>query len=204
MSAASYIVSEVSYILAMNGPQADKYSMLYHATTILLHRPFRTNPSCRNICTQATAEMEHLLCLLDGTYGLTRVTYLMAYCTYTAATVAMLDLHDGIHSSQMRLNTYLRALYSVRSSCPGIQRSIDIIIKALAHSRPTKAASPGAVVAPQQPEEPAPLPMFPFDEMYDFNVQGMQEQGDLPFGSLDPFATDWSFMANDIFSQTYA
>ena len=107
--------------------------MLYYITTILLHRPFRNNNECRSICRQASAEVEHLLLLLERCMGLTHVTYIMAYCAYTGATVAMLELYDGVEGSQARVNTFLRALYCVRTSCPGIQRSIDIIIKGLEH-----------------------------------------------------------------------
>lgn len=173
--------------------------MLFYTTTILLHRPFRSNPRCRAICTQATTEMEHLLQLLDTNLGLRHVTYLMAYCAYTAATVALLDLNDQIDGSQARLNTYLRALYSLRTSCPGIQRSIDIVIKAMSNVQPTQPAVSAPQTMPERPVDPGPLPMFPFDDVDAF---GAHDQAALRFGTLDPFAMDWSMMTDDIFSHT--
>jgi len=147
--------------------------------------------------------MEHLLLLLEATLGLTHVTYLMAYCAYTAATVAMLDLHDGTEGSQARVNTYLRALYGVRTSCPGIQRSIDIIIKAFEYRKPSQPQPPTITnpVAVKRTPEPDQLPAFPFDEFYGSAGLDPFNQTALPFGSLDPFAMDWSLMANDVFGQ---
>jgi len=175
--------------------------MLFYTTTILLHRPFRSNHRCRAICTEAAAEMEHLLLLLETTFGLTHVTYLMAYCAYTAATVAMLDMHDGTEGSQARVNTYLRALYGVRTSCPGIQRSIDIVIKAFEYRKPSHPQPPttSTQVAVERAPEPDQLPAFPFDEFYDIAGLDPMNQTVLPFGSLDPFAMDWSLMADDVF-----
>ncbi|KAI6864190.1 hypothetical protein KC343_g2204 [Hortaea werneckii] len=183
-------------------PHVLSQNMLFYSTTILLHRPFRANEKCRDVCTQASLDMEHLLHLLESTFGLTHVTYLMAYCAYIAATVAMLDLHDHIRGSQTRLNMYLRALYSARSSCPVIQRSIDIIVKAMEYRRPRQVDLEKAPIGNQGPTDPDPLPMFPFDEYNVFGTMDLQTQSTLPFGALDPFATDWCFMADDVFGQT--
>ena len=143
--------------------------------------------------------MQRLIRLLETAFGLTRVTYLMAYCAYNAATVAILDLHDGVDGSQARLSTYLRALYSVRATCPGIQRSIDIVIKAMDDCEPSSSAIPAALATAGKPKDPDPLPMFPFDDANGFSGLCAQDQYALPFGSLDPFAMDWSLMANDVF-----
>lgn len=176
----------------------DRSSMLFYTTTILLHRPFRSNSRCRVICTQATTEMEHLLQLLETTLGLQHVSYLMAYCAYTAATVALLDLHDQIDGSQARLNTFLRTLYSLRTSCPGIQRSIDIVIKAMATIPPTQPLRSELHTVPERPNDPGPLPMFPLDDLDAFSNPN---HAALRFGTLDPFAMDWPVLTDDIFSQ---
>lgn len=173
--------------------------MLYYTTTILLHRPFRKNTECRSKCRQAAAEVEHLLLLLENTMGLTHVTYLMAYCAYTAATVAMLDLHDSVEGSQARVNTFLRALYSVRTSCPGIQRSIDIVIKGFEYSRQSKSSGPSKSISGDTPGQPDPLPAFPIQEYSEFDDWNAFSQHTLPFGSLDPYALDWTLMEDDVF-----
>lgn len=174
--------------------------MLFHTTKILLHRPFWTNASCRTICQEAGKAVEHLLVLFETTYGLTHMTYLSAYCAYTAATVAMLDLHDHIEGSQQRVNTYLRILYGVRTSCPGIQRSIDIIIDGF--SRVTPAAPSTMAPATSQPgitqdrvEGFDMLPAFPFDNYNDLTGLNMSDNNAVPFGSLDAYALDWSLLA---------
>lgn len=106
--------------------------MLYYTTTILLYRPFRSNSSCRAACREAAEGVVSLLLRMEETFGLTRCTYVMAYCSYTAATVAVQDTKDGVSGAQRRLDTCVRALEALSKSCPGIQRSIDIISKCLA------------------------------------------------------------------------
>ena len=48
---------------------------------ILLHRPRGNQAACRS----AANSIEKLLLLLEGTFGFTRVTYLIACCIYTGA-----------------------------------------------------------------------------------------------------------------------
>lgn len=116
----------------------------------------------------------------------------MAYCSYTAATVAVLDMADGVDGSQRAVNTYLRALYSIRKGCPGIQRSIDIILKAFEASG-SSAFSPAFQFEPSDPVAQAdPLPMFPLDATVDMlQYQSSDDFSTVPFGDLDPFA-EWS------------
>lgn len=172
--------------------------MLYHVATILLHRPFRTNKECRSICRKSAADVEHLLLLLDTSIGLTHVTYIMAYCAYTAATVAMLDLYDGVEGSHARVNIFLRALYGLRKSCPGIQRSIDIIIKGFDYSRSTTVSAASQSVRDGRPDPPDPLPAFPIHEYLETEAWNSIGQNNLPFGSLDPYAIDWTQVADDL------
>ena len=75
----------------------------------------------------------------------------MAYCSYTAATVAVQDTKDEVPGAQRRLDTYLRALNALSRSCPGIQRGIDIIHECLA-AGPTSIA----VSKPQNPSITSP------------------------------------------------
>ncbi|KIW34073.1 uncharacterized protein PV07_00873 [Cladophialophora immunda] len=115
-------------------PHVLSQNLLYHTALILLHRPFQSSAACRTICRRASEQVEQLLLRLKKTFGFTRVTYLMAYCTYTAATIAVQDLREGIAGSSQRTRTYLGALEAVKCSCPGIQRSLDIITASIGSS----------------------------------------------------------------------
>jgi hypothetical protein len=160
--------------------------LLYHATLILLHRPFRGNEQCRTICREAAKEVESLLLLLEKSFGLSFTTYIIAYTAYCAATVALQDLHEGVEGSQTRVNTYLRALYGVRSSCPGIQRSIDIIIRNLEKRAPVVDTHTEAAKTPRLPDLDA-LPAFPFDANCDLVNFSAGDIDDFGIASMDSF-----------------
>ncbi|KXT14832.1 hypothetical protein AC579_4091 [Pseudocercospora musae] len=178
-------------------------NLLFHATTILLRRPFSQVASSRSACRRAAEAVEHLLLHFERAFGFEHVTYLIAYSAYTAATVAVLDMHDGIPGSQGRVNTYLRALYGIRASCPGIQFSIDIIVKSFDQK-------PSAAGTPREPTEPnggtleaTALPAFPIFDYSDPAAYSWPNQGDLispAFGDLDPFAIEWSRMPLETFA----
>lgn len=73
--------------------------------------------------------------MFDNTFGLSRGTYAMAYCTYTASTIAFQDIIDGLSDARERLDTFIRALNIIRESYPGVKRSTDIIEKCLDSSK---------------------------------------------------------------------
>nr|POE56689.1 nitrogen assimilation transcription factor nit-4 [Quercus suber] len=175
-------------------PHVLTQNLLYHTTSILLHRPFWSNTSCRTACREAAEEVEHLFLLLEHSFGFEHVTYLMAYCAYTAATVAVMD------ESQTRINTYLRALFAVRSSCPGIQSSIDLIIKGFGRDSKkmpaSKSNSPQLGIILQQNA----LPAFPFDHVHDHEHTTMSDMDSIPFGSLGSFPFEWATIGNDTFN----
>ena len=121
----------------------------------------------------------------------------MAYCAYTAATIAVMDIRDGVEGSRKKYDTYLRALYGVRPSCPGMQRSIDILIKVF-DTRPVSGELIGQVSPPAaNPNQFDILPAFPFDQVYTHGQTDFVNTGSLPFGELDPFAYEWSTIPND-------
>lgn len=171
--------------------------MLYHTTLVLLNRPFRGNVICKQACTVAAGEVEHLLLLLENTLGFSYVTYLMAYCAYTAATVALCDMKDGIAGAGKKVNTFLRALYSVCSSCPGIRKSIDIIIKNFDIVPEVQNISTPMNITPAEIIDFNPFPAFPFD----FNTPNFQvslpESNSLVFGDLDSYAHEWSTLTQE-------
>ena len=82
-------------------------------------------------CRNASDSIEKLLVLIETTFGFTKVTYLMAYCTYTAASAMIPDVKSGDIEAKKKMNTFLRALNGATNSCPIVQRSIDIINNSL-------------------------------------------------------------------------
>ncbi|OAA55544.1 Transcription factor [Niveomyces insectorum RCEF 264] len=111
------------HILAQN--------LLYYATIILLHRPFYSSPVHHTECRQAADQLERLLLLLEQTFGFSRITYLMAYCVYTGASVMVQDVKLGDEAASRKIQTFLRALRLGVTSCPLVQRSLDIITESL-------------------------------------------------------------------------
>ncbi|KAF2159608.1 hypothetical protein M409DRAFT_29927 [Zasmidium cellare ATCC 36951] len=189
-------------------------NLMYYAATILLHRPFRSSKTCRSICREAADSIAHLFLLLEQSMGLSHVTYMMAYCAYTAATVGILEMADGVEGSQQRVNTYLRALYGARYSCPGIQRSIDIIVDGF--NRKVNPGIASHVNGPQTTSsadagysmEPNVLPAFVSEQQEAFANYGWPgEDGGMstvPFGGLDPFAMEWAQVPIDTFDDFLA
>ena len=113
--------------------------MLYFTTVILLHRPFLASSSHRQICRQAAIRTKKLLLLVETSFGFTRITYLMAYCIYTSASVLLNDVNAGDREAREGMDTLLRALRGGIATCPVLQRSLDIITNNL---RPVKSAAP--------------------------------------------------------------
>ncbi|KAF2756436.1 hypothetical protein EJ05DRAFT_441135 [Pseudovirgaria hyperparasitica] len=182
-------------------------NLVYHTTVILVHRPFRDYEPCQKACREASADVENLLLLLERTDSFSHVTYMMAYCAYTAATVAVEDLKQGIPGSQERVDTYMRALHGCRSSCPGIQRSIDIALRSLDSYDLPRTAAPETSRLPLEAVQPVAeiidlsMPAFPYPYMdaslleasptLDFNIT--------QYASLDGFPQQWSSLTFDDF-----
>ncbi|KAH7196430.1 fungal-specific transcription factor domain-containing protein [Fusarium flagelliforme] len=163
--------------------------MLYHTTMILLHRPFLNNKTCRTTCQEASEAVEQLLQLLETTFGFLRFTYIMAYCTYTAATVVVKDMKDGRPGTKTRFETFMRALNAIRTSCPGIQRSIDILTRGLNSSdgpKTTASNEKNGVEETQSAQGQGQMPAFPY---YDFS--DCVETSINPFFDLDSFPQLW-------------
>lgn len=106
-------------------------SLLYFTTVILLHRPFQRSSSHRDACRNAAIQIEKLLRLLEATFGFGRITYLMAYCIYIAASIFVSDIKNDNAEGCWRMDTLLRALTHGSATSPILQRSIDIIVNSL-------------------------------------------------------------------------
>lgn len=180
--------------------------MVYHTTIILLHRPFLNNKTCWAACQEASEHVEQLLRLLETSFGFLRFTYIMAYCTYTAATVVVQDMKDGRAGTKERFETFMRALNAIRASCPGIQRSIDILTRGLDSHEKEKVANPSVSQGDRDAEGMMPsiqaqLPQMPAFPYHDFGsaVYDGAEIGSMdPFFDLDSFPELWF----DDFSET--
>jgi hypothetical protein len=167
--------------------------MLYHTTIILLHRPFLTNTACWKACQEASRGVEQLLKLLDNTFGFQRFTYIMAYCTYTAATVVVQDMKNGRAGTTERFKMFMRALNAITVSCPGIQRSIDILTRGLGATTVEQEGVSALEIPPAVPQ----MPVFPYTDFgYVFAEGGDETSHDTstssdPFFSLDSFPQLW-------------
>ena len=137
---------------------------------------------------------------LERTFGLLRVTYLMSYCAYIASSVAIQDVKDHVLGARQKVDTALRVLSAITNSCPGIQRSMDIIEQCLA-TVSSDPAPPSQTTQPQPDEEDSAvfdqMPTFPLNDFdFDFNAPINHA---LPFSSLEPFNTHWSGISETMF-----
>jgi hypothetical protein len=164
--------------------------LLYFATIILLHRPFYSIPAHHAACRRASDSIEKLVLLLEKTFGFTRITYIMAYCIYTGASIMMQDVKRGDVEANIKMQTFLHALRQGITTCPVVQRSLDIITNGL---RSDNMAAVPALSDSQAPGESLAacnyLPAFPYrdldiDYTGDTNSKGMDLDG---FSLLDCF-----------------
>lgn len=172
-------------------------NLLYHTSLILLHRPFSASSGHHTACRTAADAIGALLKHYEGTFGFTRITYLMAYCVYLGASVIAQDVKQDDAIAKSKIETFLRALEGSRRTCPSIQRSIDIIRNSLA--KPTSES----VERRQDPEERLYdfLPAFPHceshilepDSTFDttFDLDDLSILDGFPEAHLDFSGTDW-------------
>ncbi|KAF5693641.1 regulatory protein [Fusarium denticulatum] len=159
-------------------------------THFVAQQPFLNNPACWKACQEASQCVEQLLQLLETTFGFQRFTYIMAYCTYTAATVVVQDMKNGRHDTTQRFKMFMRALNAITVSCPGIQRSIDILTRGL--GTVSVAQEP-----PAFPEQAPQIPAFPYTDFGYVFAEGVDETShdtatsSNPFFNLDSFPQLW-------------
>ncbi|KIX99414.1 uncharacterized protein Z520_04990 [Fonsecaea multimorphosa CBS 102226] len=114
-------------------------NLLYHATLILLCRPYRSQlPRAREMATSAAEMIDRLIMLHIRRFGFRIVTYLESYTMFVASTINVLDLKDGIDKdgARARLALNIEVLRSATgtpsstrcvTSSPSIARCIEII-----------------------------------------------------------------------------
>ncbi|KAI1852034.1 hypothetical protein JX265_008161 [Neoarthrinium moseri] len=86
---------------------------------------------------QASDSAEKILLSLEQAYGFSKVSYLMAYCIYTSASVMVQDAKAGDSLASRKKDTFLRALNTAAKTCQLIQRSLDIIMDSLNAETPS-------------------------------------------------------------------
>lgn len=131
----------------------------------------------------------------------------MAYCSYTAATVAVQDTKDDVPGARRRLDTYLRALNATSASCPGIQRSVGIIAKCLGPTLALPAASGNAAGSSgmERASASAPLeqmPAFPYKSNEAIDSMNVDLESMSPsFLHLDSYPQEWFNFTDDALDQ---
>ncbi|EUC34691.1 hypothetical protein COCCADRAFT_92797 [Bipolaris zeicola 26-R-13] len=126
---------EPDYIPAVSPPpHIVSQNLLYYTAVILAHRPFWSVPAHYETCIAAAHGIERLVLLLDSTFGLENITYLMGYCIYTGASAVLEDAQRcNQGAAHPVLRTFLRALNAGMRLCPILERSLNIIIRSLSH-----------------------------------------------------------------------
>ncbi|KAI0466777.1 fungal-specific transcription factor domain-containing protein [Xylaria cf. heliscus] len=123
-------------------PHIISQNLLYFASVILAHRPFWSVAVHYEVCVSAARSIERLILLLESTFGLENITYLMGYCIYTGASAILEEAKSHEGNVFTTLQTFLRALNTGRKKCPMLKRSLDIIIKGV--SRVPEQSNPSA------------------------------------------------------------
>ncbi|EXJ65190.1 hypothetical protein A1O7_01530 [Cladophialophora yegresii CBS 114405] len=85
-------------------------NMTYHATMILLCRPYRTlSRRARDLCTTAAQMIDSLFTLHVRRFGFRFITYLQTYTMFVACTINVLDLKENESSSRSNSNGFVLA-----------------------------------------------------------------------------------------------
>jgi hypothetical protein len=121
-------------------------NLLYHTTSILLHRPFIVGATefqspaisrSYQICMASCASIHDLLELLTNTFGYGHTTYLNCYSTYIAATIAVIHFQlqeesvvvppSDVPSEKLGLKFFLAVLQKSATTMPGLTTSVEIV-----------------------------------------------------------------------------
>lgn len=165
--------------------QLTTYSLLYFAAIILTHRPFWSVPTHYQVCIQAAQSIEKLVLLLESTFGLENITYLMGYCIYTGASVTLEDVKKNNDAAHATLRTFLRALNTGMRRCRLLERSLNIIIKEMSYSSSSSEQNifaGRAVQAESAPVTSGYIPAFPYIDPaagMDLSIDGHFNRTDL-------------------------
>lgn len=110
-------------------PANRSFSLVYHATIILLCRPYRSKqPRARKIATAAAEMIDRLFMLHVRRFGFRVITYLESYTMFVASTINILNLKEGIdgEGASARIEFSLE-LFRNAASTPANLRCVEII-----------------------------------------------------------------------------
>lgn len=127
-------------------------NLLYHATIILLCRPYRSNQQrARKMATTAAEMIDRLFMLHIRRFGFRVITYLESYTMFVASTINILDLKEGIdeEGAGARLALSLEILRNATST-PSNARCVEIIEQLLRKEEKPKEDD-RVVRTPEQP-----------------------------------------------------
>lgn len=127
-------------------PHILSLNLLYHTLHIILWRPYLNFPdtACHatTVCVRSAQSVHNMFVVYGRTFQWRKMTYLVSYCVYTAATV---DVHEmksldtqRRQEATKRLAVSLQILESESRQTPGIRRSIDIIKRQLRTWTPSR------------------------------------------------------------------
>lgn len=126
----------------------------------------------------------------------------MAYCAYIAATIAVQDAKDQFPGAFQRVDTFVRVLSAIRYTCPGTQRSLDIIKQSVSSPISEINAHPEVV----QPPAIDPffdilnnMPVFPMN-YFAPGMDPLMGATNSLFTELDPYKSQWSDLHEDVFT----
>ncbi|GAB7336650.1 hypothetical protein MBLNU13_g10334t2 [Cladosporium sp. NU13] len=133
-------------------PHIFTLNLLYETLNLILWRPYQRilddaelADRARRKCVSTANTIHDMFMLYSKTFNLSRMTYLISYCVYSAATVNVdqmrsPDLQDR-EAAAARLGVSLKILEREARQTPGVRRSIDIIRRQLR----TWTPAPGAM-----------------------------------------------------------
>ncbi|KAG9511768.1 hypothetical protein KCV07_g9937, partial [Aureobasidium melanogenum] len=118
------------------------------------------SPPPHIITQNAARSIEKLILLLELTFGLDNITYLMGYCIYTGASAILEDAKKADGAANATMQNYLRSLNAGMSRCPLLERSLHIIIKGLKQTTPSRY--PDNTGQPDTTVVNSYIPAFPY------------------------------------------
>lgn len=128
-------------------PHILSLNLLYHTLHIILWRPYLDRPEtalhATSVCSSSAQTVHDMFIVYGKTFHWRKMSYLVSYCVYTAATVQVYEMRSAdLHRRQdatKRLAVLLQILEGESRQTPGIRRSIDIIKRQLRSWTPNKA-----------------------------------------------------------------
>lgn len=196
LNVGTYRICPPPHILSLN--------LLYQTLHVILWRPYMKRSKhaeyAREVCMAKAQTVNELFLLYGSSFNWSKMTYLVSYCVYTAATINVeaMKTSSGAEREEAvkRLAISLRILESEAQQTPGIQRSVNIIKKQLRSWNPpiSSIATQLDVSIPAQSQElsctTVPFTHSPPPDSSSLPMD--QASGTASFGSEDIFAFDFT------------